>query len=257
MTKVGKGEWTGPCPRCGGSDRFSVTARDQPGGGLFFCRGQSVGRKGCDWSGDIFTLLEETKGLDYCESREYLGLPPDEFCKEMGEDQKEQIRRKERAEKRRKERQYQDWKRLVKMFWVKDRMTEEEMSEFRRLRQRPERVREARSALREYLTTHAEIKADTSALQTDGSPSHPLKKQVSGRLYKGPEWSRLPEKHLPEAKKLLQEARMTEAEIQEQKEKCEEFLQQVEERLKDEDKFFTDYAQKKTLRRKFEESNFA
>jgi phage/plasmid primase-like uncharacterized protein len=36
------GEWAGPCPGCGGSDRFRVWPVDRGGRGSFWCRGWSI-----------------------------------------------------------------------------------------------------------------------------------------------------------------------------------------------------------------------
>ena len=46
-----KGEWAGPCPVCGGRDRFRVWPNaDKP---HFWCR-DTDGGKGCDFQGDCF-----------------------------------------------------------------------------------------------------------------------------------------------------------------------------------------------------------
>jgi hypothetical protein len=64
-------EWAGPCPSCGGNDRFCIW-----GGGLgkyglgrFYCRG-------CGRSGDAIQFLREFQGLGYGEARRALGLTP-------------------------------------------------------------------------------------------------------------------------------------------------------------------------------------
>ena len=47
-------EWIGPCPRCGGRDRFSINIRKR----LFCCRGCQVG-------GDVITLVQHLEGCDF------------------------------------------------------------------------------------------------------------------------------------------------------------------------------------------------
>ena len=81
------GEWQGPCPGCGGSDRFHVWPEKNEGEGSYWCRQ-------CEKSGDgIQFLLQrsvhkkrgtEWKSLHYCTTREtavrdwrrMLGLKP-------------------------------------------------------------------------------------------------------------------------------------------------------------------------------------
>jgi hypothetical protein len=47
LKRVGADEWAGPCPRCGGTDRFSINARKQ----IFNCRG-------CGAKGDTIALVQ-------------------------------------------------------------------------------------------------------------------------------------------------------------------------------------------------------
>jgi hypothetical protein len=58
LKKVG-GEWVGPCPRCGGRDRFAVN----PGKGVFNCRGCGVG-------GDAIALARLVCGSSFTEAVE-------------------------------------------------------------------------------------------------------------------------------------------------------------------------------------------
>jgi hypothetical protein len=51
------GEWIGPCPRCGGTDRFSINPAKQ----LFNCRGCGVG-------GDSIDLLRHLTGSSFVEA---------------------------------------------------------------------------------------------------------------------------------------------------------------------------------------------
>ena len=55
------GEWAGPCPGCGGSDRFRVWPVDRGGRGSFWCRG-------CGRSGDDVQFLVEFTGMGYKEA---------------------------------------------------------------------------------------------------------------------------------------------------------------------------------------------
>ena len=57
LKKIAASEWAGPCPRCGGRDRFSVNVRKQ----LFNCRG-------CGGRGDVIDLLRLVTGSTYVEA---------------------------------------------------------------------------------------------------------------------------------------------------------------------------------------------
>jgi hypothetical protein len=60
LKKAG-GEWVGPCPRCGGQDRFAVNPRKR----LFNCRGCRVG-------GDAIDLLRFVTGSTFAEAAELI-----------------------------------------------------------------------------------------------------------------------------------------------------------------------------------------
>lgn len=66
----GPREWAGPCPRCGGRDRFLVWP-ERPRGGAYLCRG-------CGARGDGIEFLREFMGLSYLEACSALGLTPKE-----------------------------------------------------------------------------------------------------------------------------------------------------------------------------------
>lgn len=55
------GEWHGPCPWCGGNDRFHVWPEQNEGRGGFWCRS-------CNKGGDAITFLREKEGLTYHEA---------------------------------------------------------------------------------------------------------------------------------------------------------------------------------------------
>lgn len=61
-------ELAGPCPRCGGRDRFLVWPK-RPRGGAYLCRG-------CGAQGDGIEFLREFMGLSYLEACSALGLTP-------------------------------------------------------------------------------------------------------------------------------------------------------------------------------------
>jgi hypothetical protein len=60
------GEWQGPCPGCGGTDRFHVWPNQNEGKGAYWCRG-------CEKSGDNIQFLRDFDGMGYRQACEYLG----------------------------------------------------------------------------------------------------------------------------------------------------------------------------------------
>lgn len=67
----GCGEWAGPCPNCGGTDRFVVWPEHPSGatGGRFLCRG-------CGVQGDAVEFLRTFRGMSYREACEALRIEP-------------------------------------------------------------------------------------------------------------------------------------------------------------------------------------
>jgi hypothetical protein len=61
----GKSEHCGPCPKCGGDDRFSINTTKQ----LFHCRG-------CDVGGDVIKLVEHLDGVDFAHACQKLTGDP-------------------------------------------------------------------------------------------------------------------------------------------------------------------------------------
>src|SRR5579871_2006371 len=49
-------EWTGPCPACGGSDRFSINTRKK----VFNCRGAN--------GGDVIAMVQHIDGCTFMEA---------------------------------------------------------------------------------------------------------------------------------------------------------------------------------------------
>lgn len=68
----GNGEYCGPCPSCGGRDRFLVWPEHPSGatGGRFLCRG-------CGAQGDAVEFLRTFRGMNYREACEALRIEPD------------------------------------------------------------------------------------------------------------------------------------------------------------------------------------
>lgn len=66
--RKGPHEWAGPCPGCGGKDRFLVWP-ERPRGGAYLCRG-------CGAQGDGIQFLREFGGMSYPEACAALGLTP-------------------------------------------------------------------------------------------------------------------------------------------------------------------------------------
>lgn len=64
----GPSEWAGPCPDCGGRDRFLVWP-DRPRGGAFLCRG-------CGAKGDGIQFLRQFHGMSYPDACRALSLTP-------------------------------------------------------------------------------------------------------------------------------------------------------------------------------------
>ena len=63
------GEYAGPCPFCGGNDRFLIWP-EHNGGGRYWCRG-------CDKMGDAIQYLRDTRGLSFNEACQELGISKD------------------------------------------------------------------------------------------------------------------------------------------------------------------------------------
>lgn len=63
---TGGGEFAGPCPLCGGTDRFRVWPQ-RAGGARWWCRR-------CDQRGDAIDLVRAVEGVDFIEACKLLGL---------------------------------------------------------------------------------------------------------------------------------------------------------------------------------------
>ena len=62
LKRVGASEYAGPCPVCGGKDRFSVSVKKQ----LWNCRG-------CGKGGDVIGLAQHAGGATFAEAVAALG----------------------------------------------------------------------------------------------------------------------------------------------------------------------------------------
>lgn len=67
------GEYAGPCPLCGGTDRFIVWPHHPSGRGRFWCRNSSCpAHKG----GDVVDFVRLVASLDFRSALEFLGITP-------------------------------------------------------------------------------------------------------------------------------------------------------------------------------------
>lgn len=61
------GEWQGPCPWCGGKDRFHVWPEQNAGQGTYWCRS-------CGKGGDAIQFLRDKSGMTFKEACDYLNI---------------------------------------------------------------------------------------------------------------------------------------------------------------------------------------
>ncbi|KAF0158821.1 MAG: P4 alpha zinc-binding domain-containing protein [Syntrophaceae bacterium] len=59
------GEYAGPCPFCGGNDRFLIWPEDK--GGRYWCRG-------CEKTGDAIQYMRDTRGISFADACRALGI---------------------------------------------------------------------------------------------------------------------------------------------------------------------------------------
>jgi hypothetical protein len=62
------GEWQGPCPGCGGDDRFHVWPEQNETKGGYWCRG-------CGKYGDNIQFLRDFEGMSFVDACNYLNIP--------------------------------------------------------------------------------------------------------------------------------------------------------------------------------------
>jgi hypothetical protein len=89
LEKAGAAEWVGPCPVCGGTDRFSINVHKR----VFNCRG-------CGAKGDVISMVEEFSGCSFNEACEWLtGRPrPDNSRDETEEERQARLNASARRE---------------------------------------------------------------------------------------------------------------------------------------------------------------
>lgn len=68
VSSTNGGEWQGPCPECGGEDRFHVWPEQNAGKGGYWCRG-------CEKVGDNIQFLRDFEGMSFVEACDYLNIP--------------------------------------------------------------------------------------------------------------------------------------------------------------------------------------
>jgi hypothetical protein len=103
--KGGHVEKVGPCPACGGRDRFSVNLRKS----IFFCRSAQKG-------GDVIALVQYLDGVDFMQACEILtGRPPPRSDTHLDVEARRAIAREQEkrardaAERQRTDQQKHDW----------------------------------------------------------------------------------------------------------------------------------------------------
>lgn len=69
MRKATASEWHGPCPICGGNDRFVVFTKED----RFWCRAGDSGGNGCGKKGDAIEYLRLVRGMTFQEAKALVG----------------------------------------------------------------------------------------------------------------------------------------------------------------------------------------
>lgn len=64
LKKIAPREWAGPCPKCGGTDRFHVWPEENS----FNCLGKDNGRGGCGAGGDTIEFIRWIEGVSFPEA---------------------------------------------------------------------------------------------------------------------------------------------------------------------------------------------
>lgn len=120
------GEYAGPCPSCGGTDRFRIW----PEKGKWWCRG-------CGKSGDAIAFMREFHGMTYGEACDALGVEP-KYSAEYSRNNRRYRRRREQRTVT-PERQWEPkaieprnptWQEKAESFvsWCQEHMTDEHIS---------------------------------------------------------------------------------------------------------------------------------
>ncbi|WP_411838684.1 primase-helicase zinc-binding domain-containing protein [Paracoccus sp. ME4] len=124
------GELVGPCPGCGGKDRFSIN----PAKGVIFCRR-------CDAKGDQIALVQLVMGMDFPAALDWLVGPRQELTPEQRAAQARKAEEHRRAREADAERRRQDAIALARKIWAAARPADGTLVaaylERRGIRQRP------------------------------------------------------------------------------------------------------------------------
>jgi len=78
LKRVSTTEWTGPCPNCGGRDRFAVNIRKR----VFICRGGG--------EGDVIAMAQHALGVDFAGAIEFITGRRNEFSVQAAQKLREQ-----------------------------------------------------------------------------------------------------------------------------------------------------------------------
>ena len=100
------GELVGPCPGCGGKDRFGINVRK----GVFLCRR-------CDAKGDQIALVQLVLGLDFPAALEWLVGPRQELTAAQRAEQQRRADHHRRQREAEAERRRQDAIALARQIW--------------------------------------------------------------------------------------------------------------------------------------------
>lgn len=99
-------EWVGPCPKCGGDDRFAISTRD----GVFQCRR-------CDGRGDVISLVRWMRGLTLPAAIDWLIGPDQDIPEEERAARREASARNQKAIADRAEKERQEAIRAARRLW--------------------------------------------------------------------------------------------------------------------------------------------
>jgi len=77
VSSTNGGEWQGPCPGCGGNDRFHVWPGQNQGEGSYWCRG-------CGKAGDTIQFLRDFEGMSFQEACDYLNIDVPDQPRQFG-----------------------------------------------------------------------------------------------------------------------------------------------------------------------------
>lgn len=216
LKRRGKNVWKGPCPQCGGDDRFQVKVPfENAPGGVFYCFGPSAGRAGCDWSGDGITFLHEYYGWSKSEAARELGVDIS-FVAGEADEKKKAARERERLRKKHVEAD------RLRREWLRSQMTDEEAAIYSMILDLPVRVKRVRRRMDALIDTYA-----ADAPSPSSGSTHALER-MHGRASI---LQSLPDPVRAEYERLADEAKMTRAEEEAMDSQARQFEEQVADRL--------------------------